>query len=497
MQPTTDTPETWKCSVCGYVATGDTPPENCPVCGVPRDKFDPWEPEPEPKHQAVEWKCPVCGYRHKGDEPPDICPVCGVTKDKFEPVTDESSESSETGTKETIAIIGGGIAGISAAEEARSNSSSAEILLISKEPHLPYYRLNLTRYLAGEINDDMLPVHPESWYSDNRIKLMTGAEVTAINSGTREITLKNGDSIRYDKLILTAGSHPFIPPVPGSDMKNVTSLRTVDDANYILKQASNASSVVIVGGGILGLETAAAIARAASVNVTVVEGFGYLMPRQLNRKASAHLMAHVERLGVGLETDTSVNEINGDGKAESVTLKNGKILDADLVIFAAGVRANSYLARFCGLKVNQGIIVNDVMETSITGIYAAGDITEHRGILYGVWNAAMYQGKIAGMNAAGRRAEFGGIPRSNTLKVLGIDLFSIGDIEVCDGSCVALEKEESGTYIWLLFRDGRIKGAIFYGDTTKSADIKKAIEDKKDYSFILPKNPSVDDILNL
>jgi len=135
------------------------------------------------------------------------------------------------------------------------------------------------------------------------------------------------------------------------------------------------------------------------------------------------------------------------------------------------------------------------METAIEGIYAAGDIAEHRGVLYGLWNAAMYQGAIAGMNAAGKRSGFGGIPRSNTIKVLGVDLFSIGAIEPCDGSCTVIEKENDSVYISLLFRDGNLQGAILYGDTSQSSVVKKAIEEKKDFSRVLSGEPGVDKVL--
>jgi nitrite reductase (NADH) large subunit len=309
--------------------------------------------------------------------------------------------------------------------------------------------------------------------------------------------LRDGRRVLYDRLVVTAGAHPFIPPVPGAQKNGVTTLRTLDQARHILHSARVSRSAVIIGGGILGLEAAAALIRTTpSLTLTVIEGFDYLMPRQLNRKAANRLMNHVKNLGIRLETGTSVKEIEGDERAAGVLLANGKTIPAELVIFAAGVRPNSYLARISGLNVNQGIIVSDTMESSVEGIYAAGDIAEHRGVLYGLWNAAMYQGVIAGMNAAGRKASFGGIPRSNTIKVLGVDLFSIGAIEPCDGSCTVLEKESDDVYIQLIFRDGRLEGAILFGDTTKSGIIKKAIEEKKDFSRVIRSETDIDRILD-
>ncbi|MBU1171844.1 MAG: FAD-dependent oxidoreductase [Proteobacteria bacterium] len=487
----------WRCSVCGYIHKGATPPTQCVVCGAPEDAFEAFGgDQPEKKEKVSGWKCLVCHYNHKGDTPPSNCPICGAGAKKFEPLSPSEPSKTTDSIKRRILIVGAGIAGVSAAEAARKESSSAEIVLLSKEDHLPYYRLNLTRLLAGEVDVASLPIHPESWYTDNRIELILNAEVVECRPAARVIQLRDGQRLDYDKLIITAGAHPFIPPVPGAQKNGVTTIRTKDHAQMILESAATSTSAVVIGGGILGLEVAAGLIKASpDLPVTVVEGFEYLMPRQLNRKASTRLMAHVKSLGITLETGTSVKEIEGDERAARIVLSNGKTLDADLVIFAAGVRPNSYLARTSGLNVNQGIIVNDFMETSVEGIYAAGDTAEHRGVLYGLWNAAMYQGAIAGMNAAGKKAGFGGIPRSNTIKVLGVDLFSIGSIEACDGSCTVIEKDQDDVYINLIFRDGHLEGAILYGDTTTSAVVKKAIEEKRDFSRALEGSPIVDSLL--
>lgn len=487
----------WRCTVCGYVHKGDEAPSQCVVCGAPSDKFEPFGDERSEKKEEVHgWKCLVCNYIHREDGAPETCPVCGAGSRNFEPVSPEKASASDTEPGKQIVIVGAGIAGVSAAEAARAQSPKAEITVLSKEDGLPYYRLNLTRLLAGEVSDLSLPIHPESWYKEQRITLSLNTEVTEIQPGAKAIILRDGSRIVYDSLILTAGAHPFIPPVPGAQKNGVTTFRNLDQAVRIASSARMARSVIVVGGGILGLEAAAALKQTSpDLAVTVVEGFDYLMPRQLNRKAAVRLKQHVENLGILLETGTTVKEIEGDERVAGVVLGNGKHISAELVIFAAGVRPNSYLARITGLKVNQGIIVNDFMETSFDGIYAAGDIAEHRGVVYGLWNAAMYQGAIAGMNAAGKKSGFGGIPRSNTIKVLGVDLFSIGVIEPCDGSCTVIERENDGSYISLLFRDGHMEGAILYGDTSRSADVKKAIEDKKDFSRVLRDDPDVDQVL--
>lgn len=481
----------WKCGVCGYVSDTETPPESCPVCGVPKEKFEPYVTAQSAEEKPSYWRCMVCSYQHKAAEPPDNCPVCGVGKEKFEGMRDEANGDGIE-SREKVVIAGAGIAGIAAAEEIRRISKTIEIQLIHKEPTLPYYRLNLTRYIAGEVGKDVLPIHPVSWYTENNIDLVTDAEVSEIDPLEKQVKLKDGSSEGFDKLILTAGSHPFLPSVTGSGLKGVTTLRTLTDAERIIRLSGTAQSVVIIGGGVLGLEAAGALAtRNNGRKITVIEGFEYLMPRQLNKKAAGYLEKHMNGLGVDVVTGTSVREIKGNDTAESVLLANGETLPADLVIFSVGVRPETWLARACNLKVNDGVIVDDNMETSSPGIFAAGDIAEHRGVLYGLWNAAMYQGKIAGMNAAGKKAEFGGIPRSNTLKVLDVNLFSIGSFNPCDGSCMMVEEEKNGYYTYILFRDSKIEGAVLYGDTDRSADLKTAIEEKISFpaSVIRSENP--------
>jgi nitrite reductase (NADH) large subunit len=467
------------------------------VCGAPADKFEPFGQAPPKEKQAIEgWTCLVCTYTHREDAPPDTCPVCGVDSDKFQPIHAKKAAPADTGDKRRVLIVGAGIAGVSAAEAVRGESDLADIVLLSKEEVLPYYRLNLTRLLAGEIGKDALPIHPDSWYKDKRIDVMLGAEVVECRPSLRQIHLRDGRKLDYDKLIITAGAHPFIPPVPGAQKHGVTTLRTAGHVQDILDAAPRSSAAVVIGGGVLGLEVAAGLIKAApTLSVTVIEGFDYLMPRQLNRKAATRLATLVTGLGIRLETGTTVKEIEGDERAARLVLSNGKTIDADLVVFAAGIRPNSYLARTTGLDVNQGIIVSDYMESSIDGIYAAGDIAEHRGVLYGLWNAAMFQGTIAGMNAAGKKTAFGGIPRSNTIKVLGVDLFSIGSIEPADGSVTVFEKETDDVYIQLIFRDGRLEGAILFGDTAAGSAVKKAIEEKRDFSRILETSPGVDELL--
>lgn len=490
----------FRCTVCGYIHRGESSPDECPVCGSPESYFeaytDPAVVKAENQLEARSWRCLVCNYEHKDENPPGECPVCGTPKEKFEAVSAlDAPISTGEGKAEKIIVVGAGVAGVSAVESIRGVSSRSEITMISKDSHLPYYRLNLTRLLADEITLDNLPIHTETWYRENNINLMRGTEVIAVDPEKHELTINGGTSLSFDKLILTAGAHPFFPPIPGLRREGVTALRSMEDAEFILKSAESADSIVVIGGGILGLEAAGALAR-QSKKVTVLESFNWLMPRQLTEKAAFHLESHLKKLGVDLKVGANIQELTGDERVAGVVLKSGETIPADLVIVTSGVRSNSYLARLAGLIVNNGIVVDDHLLTSNPDIYAAGDVAEHRGTLYGLWNAAQYQGNIAGMNAAGQQAEFGGIPRSTSIKVLGVDLLSIGQFEPEDGSYVLIEEDNADSFTRFVFRDTHLVGAILFGRNDGSSEIKNAIENKTDFSQILRKRPSVQDIID-
>jgi nitrite reductase (NADH) large subunit len=485
----------WRCSVCGYVHRGPAPPDFCPVCGAADSDFEAYaEEERAPAKEKTErWRCLNCNYAHLGPQPPEECPVCGARKDRFEPVAETRGEERKTGKGMHVVIVGGGIAGISAAESIRSVSQEARITLISKESSLPYYRLNLTRYLAGEIDPGTLPIHDRNWYQENDVELMSEVEVSALVLDDGKVELRDGSHVPFESLILTVGAHPFIPPFPGTEREGVMSLRTLGDAECILEAAQPGTACVCVGGGILGIETAGALARRGA-NVALLEGHPWLMPRQLNAKAGQLLRAHIEGLGVEVRMPAQTKEFVGDERVAGVLLADETTLPADLVIITTGIRPNSHLARRAGLEVSNGIVVDNRLRSSHPQVFAAGDVAEHRGTLYGTWLPSQYQGNIAGLNAVGSEAEFGGIPRSNTLKVLGIDLWSIGQFEPEDGSYRVIEGEDDRRYRRFVFRDGLLVGSILLGDTSITGALKKAIEGRIDLSGLLRKGPSAADV---
>jgi len=478
--------ELWRCSVCGYVHHGPGAPECCPVCGSGAGDFAPHvEQRSEPAGRRVgRWRCLNCSYIHAGSEPPDLCPVCAAAKDRFEPITDQPPAAGGGDFTGRLVVIGAGIAGISAIEAFRNTTSGGTATLVSREGDLPYYRLNLTRYLAGEISETDLPIHEASWFSEKNVDLKLGADVAEIRLEEQCIRLRDNSTLPYDKLIVTMGAHPFMPPIPGAGREGMISVRTVRDARWILEFLQPGMRCVVIGGGLLGLETAGALA-ARKADVTLLESYGWLMPRQLNRRAGEILQAHVEQIGVAVRNNARTRELLGDERVAGVELEDGETIPADMVIVATGIRPNSHLARRVGLVVNKGIVVDNQLTSSHPSVYAAGDVAEHQGVLYGNWAASQFQGSIAGMNAAGASACFGGIPRSNTLKVLGLDLLSIGQFEPEDGSFQVIETQQAEAYYRFVFRDEHLVGSVLVGDTSPAGPVKTAIEAGTDFSGAL------------
>ncbi|MBM3500465.1 MAG: pyridine nucleotide-disulfide oxidoreductase [Armatimonadetes bacterium] len=485
----------WRCTVCGYIHRGPEPPEWCPVCGSPAAEFEPYDAAAAPRAglQAAGLRCLNCGFPAPGGEPPDECPVCGSPADRFEAVA-EAATAAAAGSTAKVLIVGAGIAGLSALEAIREAAPGAELTLISRERELPYYRLNLTRYLAGEVTEDELPIHPAAWYEEQGIRMLLGEEVGELRPGEHGVVLCSQEVVPYERLILTAGAHPFIPPVAGAHREGVFSVRTVEDARELLTALRPGVRCLVVGGGLLGLETAAALGRRGA-EATVLEGHEWLMPRQLNRRAGELLAEHLRTAGIRLLTQARPKEIVGDERVAGVDLDDGLHLETDCVVIATGVRPNSHLARRAGLDVNQGVVVDNALVSSRPDILAAGDVAEHRGVLYGNWFASQYQGRIAGLNAVGSATEFGESRGSNTLKVVGLDLLSVGRFEPEDGSYYVIEEEADGRYARFVFHDGRFIGAVLLGDASAAGAVKKAIESGCECSELLRKEPTAADIL--
>lgn len=441
------------------------------------------------------FKCKVCGYVHIGDECPETCPICFVGKEEFEQLSDykqpifKINEDKSKKNQEYV-IIGGGISAITVAEKLREQSNESQITILSKEDILPYYRINLTPYIAGDIKYGEMFIHDEKWFTENNIQVHLGSEVIDIDKFSRKVYTKK-DSYKYDKLVLATGSNPFIPNIIGTDLKNVYTLRNLNDADNIIKR--DVKSVVCIGGGILSIELAGSLAK-KGIDVTLLEIGPRLMPTQLNEKSSNKLKDFMSEIGVKSLVNVNVKKIAGLEKCEAVILEDGQKIIADLVIISAGVRPSLDLANKIGIKCNKGIIVNNFFETNFKDIYACGDCAEHEGIVYGLWNTAVYQGRILGLNMLDKKTEFKGVAKSSTIKVLNIDIFSVGIFDG-DENIKIIEKETVSNYYLFAFNDDILVGSIIIGDKDITYKVKDNIDSKN--KFNMDDISTVEDIIKL
>lgn len=372
-------------------------------------------------------------------------------------------------------IIGGGIAGVSAAEAIRSLDANAKITIVSEERNLPYFRMSLTRYLAGEVALEKLDLHDQDWYQAKQIELLTDSQVEEVLPEQKLVVLNDKRKIAYEKLILSNGASPFVPPIPGHELSGVMTLRSLEDAQTILRRCEKPADIVCIGGGLLGLEIAGAISRHGA-KVTVLEALDWLLPRQLGKEAALILQKEIEKLGIRVIVPAKVKQITGSGSVKAVELDDGSLIPADLVLISAGVRPNLSLAKQAGLAINRGVVVDQHMQTSAPEIFAAGDVSEFEGICYGLWIPAKKQGEVAGKNAFGESAVFKADAPSTKLKVLGIDLFSIGQFSPSQESDRLVTWQNREKYASLLLRNEVIVGANLIGKTGLDQKVKKAVE---------------------
>src|SRR5688500_10244115 len=278
-------------------------------------------------------------------------------------------------SKPSFTIVGGGLAGAIAAQTLREEGYDGKIILLGEESNRPYERPPLSKdYLQGKADRDSIFVHPAHWYAENAVELRPGVAVTSLDPASRTITTATGARLHYDKLLLSTGSKPRRLEVPGADLAGVCYLRNVEDSERIKIEFARTKRVVIIGAGWIGLETASA-ARAAGLDVTVLVSGDMPLQRVLGPEV-APLFAELHRShGVNLRYRTTATELTGSqGALTGVILNDGTRIDADMIIVGVGAIPRTELAAEAGLKVDDGIIVDEHLRTSDPDIFAAGDI---------------------------------------------------------------------------------------------------------------------------
>lgn len=420
------------------------------------------------------WRCTVCDELFDYDKKPSSCPVCGVGQELFELVEVEVSENSIE--KEVdILIIGGGVAAVNAADAVSSRNKKARITIISKEKYLPYYRTRLTEIIDNEIPMERMLIKKESWYAERNIKLLLEEEVISVATDEKFVELASGKRLNYDSLVIASGARCFVPPFENKDLKNVRVIREMAETYDIIDTAKKSKKVVVIGGGVLGLEAAWGF-KNLGLDVTVLEVMPRVLPRQLDEKGSELLEKLIKTSGVNIMTGVEIKGFTGSDCVEKVVLKNGVELDADLVIISAGIAPNKEFMLSTKIAVNRGIIVNEKMETSIKDIYACGDIAEYNGKIIGLWQVAMEQGKIVGANICGEEKIYSEQIQPLSFEGMNTQLLSIGNITDSSETVVDYNAEKN-IYRKFFFKNEILVGALLIGDTGKSGAVIKGVRE--------------------
>lgn len=392
-----------------------------------------------------------------------------------------------------IVVIGGGVAAFNAIKAIRESDSNINIHLIQNEPIYPYYRTRLTKSLFDDLDPEKIYLQKKEWYEQRNVNLYLGKEVVSVDTDKDTVSLNDGSTIKYSKLLLANGASNFKPPIEGIDKENVYTIRNLNNIQIIKEHVDNKNSILHIGGGIQNLEAAWAFCSHGK-EVVIVEFMDRLMPRQLDSRASEILKKAVEATNTKVVLNTEVVAISGDTKVDGALLKNrnassqsesGDYIACDMVIYSVGIRSNKKLYENTAININMGVIVDDHMRTNLDNVYAAGDITEYNGKVGGLWPIAIEQGKISGYNIVGKDVSYTEILPVTNMNAFNLNVFSIGVIDEGSATHILVDDPlDDKSYMRLFIKDNSIIGAIIIGEIKYNNMIKKLVNNKSDISSI-------------
>lgn len=461
----------WKCAICGQVFEGDVPPVPCPVCSAGEDAFT------QVSGGQSKWRCTVCQQVFEGATPPLPCPICGAGESAF--VKEAMTESTfYLDSDDRFVIIGGGVAALSAAKAIRKRNKSASVKIICGEGVIPYNRPALSDVVGDGLSFEAIVLEDFYWYEQNRIELICDARVDSFNTANKTVLLSDNRTLAYTKLLVATGATPFIPPFNTDGSVEVCALRTFSDADYLFNNAKN-KNVVIIGGGILGIEAALSL-RERGCTVSVIELAPRLMAVQADEYVSQKLQRALEKAGIKAYTNTQLARVENN----VVFLENNEIINAELLLFCIGVRSETSLAKAANLTVERGILINNLMQTSTDTVYAAGDCAQLNGKVSGLYSAAAAGGEAAGAAMCGEEISFEPTLPATAFEGFGITLFSAGDFNF-EGTTLVLTNSQKNIYKKLTYHNKALKGAVLLGDTSSAAQIISAINQAQGFDLQL------------
>ena len=389
-----------------------------------------------------------------------------------------------------VLVLGSGGAGISAVQAIRSVDKKVDITLVSKEDYMPYSLCGLPDFISGKISMNVLNRLDTDFFTENNINLILRKEAIKVDPSKKFVHLKGNskndenEMLKFDKLLIAIGSKPIIPSIPGLNKKQVYIVSNLDSCKSIIKGLKKATKIAVIGSGFIGIEIAQAL-KQRKKKVFVIEILNRILANMFDKEISIIAQEKLEDIGINFILGNQVKEIIGSNGVEGLKLSNKKI-DCDMVILTVGVRPALDIVRDSKIRVNQGIIVNEFMESNIKDIYAAGDVAESFDCVYGkrglkaTWSNAVEQGQVAGLNIAGRKCKYSGFQSYNIVHINDVPFLSMGNITNLPQNCLELVSRGINSMRKVFIKNDRILGMEFYGDMTNSGRLFSLINKGSD-----------------
>ncbi|MBN1156839.1 NAD(P)/FAD-dependent oxidoreductase [Candidatus Woesearchaeota archaeon] len=386
-----------------------------------------------------------------------------------------------------IVIIGNSVAAIAAVEAIREENAKTEITLVSSEPNHVYSRPMIPGFLYGKYDEKRMQFRDDEFYKRNKVTALLGRKAVKLDEKKKEIFLDDEKKLHYDKLLIATGGVPFIPPMKGAE-NDLLTFTTLDNAKKLKDEAKEKNDFVVIGAGLIGLKVAESLAK-MSKGVKVVELADRILGGIADKKSSEMFLEEFRKHGVEINLKCSVEEIlRKDGKITGVRLNDGRTLSCDSFVVAIGVRPNIEIVKGTGIAFNKGIIVNEMMETNVQNIYAAGDCVEAKDIIANenrnlpLWPNASLQGKVAGFNMAEKKDIYPGSYMMNSITFFDLPMISYGLVNAEGPEFEILEKIRKDDYRKIIIRNGKIVGAIFVNNIDRAGIIDGLIRENADIS---------------
>ncbi|HFJ9274401.1 NAD(P)/FAD-dependent oxidoreductase [Bacillus thuringiensis] len=392
-------------------------------------------------------------------------------------------------------IIGSGVAAVNAAKTIREYDKESNIFIFGEESSLPYKRIKLSKDLYSDLHSEKVLIKKKKWYQDNHISVFINTKVVKINTDEQFIVTSNEAVFSYHKLLICTGANNRRLEINGINKKSIFTIRDMKEADELKSHLEDKESVVTIGGGVQGLETAWSILKAGK-KVSIVEVAPLLMRRQLDTKSSLLLKRKIEKEGVKVYLNTSIDSILGKESVTGIKMNDNSQINCDSIVYSIGVTPNTKLVHDTTIKLNRGIVVDEKMRTNIDSVYAAGDVAEVNNEIEGLWGTALEQGRVAGSNMVSKTAIYKKEIPITIFNAFNVSLFSIGVVneEQCDTTIV--EEDGKEKYTRLFIKDNKIVGVISLEGVAASIPYKSAIEKHVSLEGIDLLNTNISEIMS-